>query len=363
MKMRNIIKFLLTVVISFAFIEAFITYTCISSPSKYEFGDKKLFQRMRSNNFILSQNEGFYIGTTNDYGYLGPSYKPRKDKNTFRIVLLGNSYVEAFQLYDEYSIRSILERDLTKFTNKKIEVLNFARSGYDFHQMYSYYELFAKDFEPDLVLFFVADYSMNPGKSFNYVDVVPKGDSVVLVKNFPDYDHSWKWKLKNEFIDRSSLISLFRGAADIASTDQVPKILFDKLYTPPAKDNNPYSESAKENPDIINGTSVNILKTLSREASGSKRFALVFYKPGIPQRYLQLADSLNVPYINAAPALEELTRKGIDPEYWPITHSRGHWNHLGHKTVGNVLVKDINRIYADELYSSQEFKFTASSNK
>ena len=41
------------------------------------------------------------------------------------------------------------------------------------------------------------------------------------------------------------------------------------------------------------------------------------------------------------PTLTQLKNEGIDPFYWKVTHTRGHWNHAGNKAVANTIAEDI----------------------
>lgn len=50
-----------------------------------------------------------------------------------------------------------MEQKLTKILNKKVEVLNFGRSGFDFADMYAYEERIVAPFHPNLVLYFLSE--------------------------------------------------------------------------------------------------------------------------------------------------------------------------------------------------------------
>ena len=55
-----------------------------------------------------------------------------------RIAVVGDSYVEAVQLFDKYNFMSVLQERLSQVTEASVEVLNFGRSGMDLRTMYIY---------------------------------------------------------------------------------------------------------------------------------------------------------------------------------------------------------------------------------
>ncbi len=88
---------------------------------------------------------------TNSYGFRGWDVPQEKTENTFRIAIIGDSYVEAFQVKAEEMISRVLEDQLNKSGKKRIEVLAFGVSGYGTIQEYFLYKNFIKPFHPDIV--------------------------------------------------------------------------------------------------------------------------------------------------------------------------------------------------------------------
>ncbi len=95
------------------------------------------------------------VHRTNAFGFLGDEITLEKEKGTFRILVLGDSFTEAFQVPREKNFCGQLQsylNDLPDKKYKKIEVLNAGVSGYSpLNHYLSFKREFAK-FKPDLVL-------------------------------------------------------------------------------------------------------------------------------------------------------------------------------------------------------------------
>ena len=96
---------------------------------------------------------------TNSHGMPGKERSIAKPKDVFRVVLLGDSFVEGFTTSEENSIAVKLEGLLNKSSMQKFEVLNFGCST--FSPSLEYYLLLnlAQKFQPDMVilLFHITD--------------------------------------------------------------------------------------------------------------------------------------------------------------------------------------------------------------
>jgi hypothetical protein len=77
-----------------------------------------------------------------------------KPPGTFRVLALGDSFVEAYSVALEDSVTRRLEKDLTR-PGCPIEVLNAGTGGYGTDQEYLYYTERAFRYEPDVVLLFL----------------------------------------------------------------------------------------------------------------------------------------------------------------------------------------------------------------
>tara|TARA_A100001035_G_scaffold279994_1_gene283419 strand:- start:606 stop:1781 length:1176 start_codon:yes stop_codon:yes gene_type:complete len=75
-------------------------------------------------------------------------------KNFFKIVLTGDSMVEALQVSEDYVFENITERNLENFINKDFRIFNLSKSGDGPLRQLVTLEEIGFDLDPDLVIFF-----------------------------------------------------------------------------------------------------------------------------------------------------------------------------------------------------------------
>ncbi len=126
----------------------------------------------------------------NSDGWRGPETTLKPPAGTFRIALLGDSYIEAFEVPFEATLGELLEERLTALRGTPVEVLNFGHGGYGTGQELLTLKHEVWKYSPDLVLLAVTtgnDISDNyrPLKRSDYVPYyVFQGDSLVLDSTF-----------------------------------------------------------------------------------------------------------------------------------------------------------------------------------
>jgi len=225
----NTILFLVSLLLSLALLDVFIDITGISDKSYNDVYDDIGRGRRAGVEFTIF-GEGFSIGSFNQYRYLGPGYGQEKPVNTIRIALLGDSFVEGFQVFDRSHFRRILEEELEDKGLNNIQILNFGRSGFDIGDMYAYNERFVKTFNPDISLFFISGGDLKP--LFNdplRLKVYHINDSLQIKEDFPpNYIIAFnrlKWLIQN-----STIFNMLNNGRKLAMEEGMLKILLDKLY-------------------------------------------------------------------------------------------------------------------------------------
>jgi hypothetical protein len=101
------------------------------------------------------RKEGEALVRINSDGMRDREHPKQKAPNTFRIAVLGDSYIEAFQVPFEESFCAVLERklrDCALLSGKNIEVLNFGVSGYGTAQELITLRDHVRQYSPDIVL-------------------------------------------------------------------------------------------------------------------------------------------------------------------------------------------------------------------
>lgn len=99
--------------------------------------------------YLLRQDRVIH---TNAFGMRDRPHSVEKPPGVFRIVLLGDSFMEAFQVDFEDALASLLEEQLARGTDREIEVINAAVSGWGTDQQLTWLKRYGLRFEPDLVL-------------------------------------------------------------------------------------------------------------------------------------------------------------------------------------------------------------------
>ena len=139
-----------------------------------------------------------YIQINRD-GFRHGERRPAKPPGTYRVAMLGDSFIEAFQVPDEQTFCAQLERCLQNcsvLADSNVEVLNFGVSGYGTAQELLMLRHYVWQYEPDLVLLAVfpgndlrnnsAELESYPVRPFYYL----QSGELVLDDSFrqhPDY--------------------------------------------------------------------------------------------------------------------------------------------------------------------------------
>lgn len=128
----NLLLFFGSLLFVFIILEILLRVLGISYPSFYQY-DKDLGSSLRPSAQGLWTKEGRAYIKISSHGLRDREHSYKKQKNTFRIAVIGDSYAEAFQISMEKTFWHILEQKLQKcrsLNGKKVEVINFGISGY-----------------------------------------------------------------------------------------------------------------------------------------------------------------------------------------------------------------------------------------
>ena len=89
---------------------------------------------------------------TNSIGMRDGEHAIQKDPKTYRIVILGDSFMEATQVEWADSLPALLEANLSDALHQPVEVINLAVSGWGTDVQLGYLERYGLAYRPDLVL-------------------------------------------------------------------------------------------------------------------------------------------------------------------------------------------------------------------
>jgi lysophospholipase L1-like esterase len=309
----------------------------------------------------------------NDDGLRGPAVSLDKPAGTFRIALLGDSFIEAFEVPYEKTVGEVLERRLSALRGTPVEVLNFGVGGYGTTQQLLTLRHEVWKYSPDLVLLAVTtgnDISDNyrPLRGADYVPYhIFRGTDLVLDNSFRTsraYQSRAAWTRRLlGLVQHSRLVQLLNRARHLwRKTERQQRNaggpgselgLRDEVHLPPATPD--WQEAWKVTEAVLG---------LMRDESRSKGtpFAIVTLTRGIqvtpvreekesilrqlgaedlyyPERRLaEFGEREGIPVLNLAPAMaEQAEQRQI---YFHAYRNRlgiGHWNEDGHQAAGELI--------------------------
>ena len=146
--------------------------------------------------------------TYNSLGWRDSEHSIHKPDYVFRILILGDSFMEAYTVDFKQSFASLLQSNLSE-KGHKVEVINMGVSGYGTLQEYQVFERYGRHYQPDLVLlaFNVMNDVQNNSPELNQVGKLPLLDpqqsnqwQIIPVdfKNIQDDFQKGKIKQQNE---------------------------------------------------------------------------------------------------------------------------------------------------------------------
>jgi lysophospholipase L1-like esterase len=96
-----------------------------------------------------------YVFRANKLGLRGPDIPLAKPAGTFRIVVLGDSFVAGYGVAEDHLLTALLERELSQHRTDpgaRVEVVNVGRVGTSTIRELDLYESLGRKFQPDLVI-------------------------------------------------------------------------------------------------------------------------------------------------------------------------------------------------------------------
>lgn len=133
----------------------------------------------------------------NSYGFNDKEYQLEKPNDTIRIIILGDSFVEATQVDLNNTFHKLLEKSLNTSLLRKVEVLSFGRGGASTCEEIQFFNSVAKKFNPDMVI--LATFAQNDIKDDSllfrndpslYRCYINKSDELVVLKPKQDYERA-----------------------------------------------------------------------------------------------------------------------------------------------------------------------------
>lgn len=320
------------------------------------------------------QSDGRSLVEINSDGLRGPEVALDHPPGTFRIALLGDSYIQAFEVPFGKTVGEVLERRLSALRKTPVEVLNFGVGGYGTSQELLTLQHEVWKYSPDLIVLAVTtgnDISDNyrPLKRVDYVPYhVFRGADLVLDSSFLNSkgyrSRALGTRMLQGAVQHSRLAQLFNRVRHLRRRGERQRELGggsperevglrDEVYLPPS------TPAWQEAWRVTEG-----LLRLMREEGRRNRtpFAVVTLTSGIqvtpvrekkdkflrqlgakdlyyPERRLsEFAKREGIPVFNLAPPMAKQAE--AHQVYFHSFGRRlgiGHWNERGHRAAGELI--------------------------
>src|SRR5882672_5326022 len=108
----------------------------------------------------------------NSAGLRDREHAVAKPEGVFRVLVLGDSFMEALQVPFEESFPSVVEHELSQGTGRRVEVVNASVSGWGTDDELTYLTRYGMQWKPDLILVAMTlhnDISDNLGEQFHTI--------------------------------------------------------------------------------------------------------------------------------------------------------------------------------------------------
>lgn len=313
------------------------------------------------------ENDHPITGRINSYGWRDKEWSLPKPQGSYRIAVLGDSFVEAFQVESNRTFLSLAEQQLNQKHNLKVELMNFGRAGATQSEELLILRNCTAKFSPDMVLLF-----FTPG---NDIDELRRETAGNLLRPFFNISEKGKlildasfsetrvFKIKTfikPFKQHSALISLIceRYNAYLIAKRAKTKTKSERY----GRGNLPkeikgYLSLCTDNPELEYLTSYQLNKILIKAMSEyckekGMQFMLIcvdiiVYIPENEKKYKEIDSTFNANFFeddleNYAKLLntEYLGLQRLFRRYYEsnsVDLHWGHWNYHGHKAVGEAL--------------------------
>lgn len=300
-------------------------------------------------------------GKINSLGWRSKERSLKKSANTFRIAVLGDSYVEAMQVEIDRTFLVLAENEINEETSKKFELWNFGLSGFTQTEEFLILQNELKKYAVDMVILFffpgndIDDIARKTAyyKNSRPFFTISKNQELILDTSFST---TLEFKVKcfmNIFKKHSALISLIAERYNVfrqMRSEQRNKIEtkitgYLSLFT--SHPDRIYLENYKLNKRLI--------QAMAEYCRGEKiKFMLVccdvYFNPRIEQEYKKIdstfdkyffeddlqhfSQSVKIEYLGLQRIFSNAsTLTGLTYHWSP----GGHWDYQGHGLVATAL--------------------------
>lgn len=325
--------------------------------------DSTIGYRLRPGARYHWSDEGRSEGRINHHGWRDREHDLAKPPGMVRIVVIGDSYVEALQVPQDSAFTALLERDLGS-RGRRCEVVALGRSGMGTTEEYLTYRHWGAQYDPDVVavLFVMNDFTDNTkGLDPSYIRpyFVERGDSLELDTSFL-LTPGFRARARLDALKaRSSLVS---WAAKAWNNMQQTRAIR-KMVARTTRDQVEFEFDRRTPPDSVAAFRIT-RRILARFAEEVRKDGLRFvvfvagtarqedagslaaaerspaYDRDRPQRFLEACGAADGYEVMAlTPAFRAASAAGGGP-YWHVAKAGyAHWNERGHALAAREMAR------------------------
>ncbi len=296
---------------------------------------KKLIPGARMNDF----GDGFHLGRVNAYGYFGPAY-PAARSPALRVALVGDSYVAGGYVFDAHGLRGVLESELDARLDRRVEVLNFGRTAIDFRKAVLIYERLASEFKPDIVVLVLSANDLTRSdRALGPTFTLDAGSELVVDDDFL-VSRQYRWARRIDLPQRFAVVNMALRMVQLHQAGRTPVRLLDKLAKPLGFGQTaPTSVERREQPDALFPLNGALVERLVGQPDAP--WFVVANRTELPDHYSKMFAAAGIEQIDLRPPLEAMREEGLDPNYWPVSKTQGHWNHSACRRVAVHLARQL----------------------
>lgn len=314
----------------------------------------------------FKENDHPITGKFNKYGFRDREWSLEKPPNTYRIAVLGDSYVEAIQVESENTFLSLAMKALNNNGRIKVELMNFGQSGFTQTEELIILKNKGIQFSPDMVILVFV-----PG---NDIDDISKATAPSNFRSFYHFGSNGELMLDTSF-NKTLTFKIKAFISPLKNYSALVSFILErynvyvsskrKRVEPTQNTIDGYLSLATNNPAPEFLKSYNQCKLLIRAMADfcferKIKFMLVTindgdtYLPEVEKKYKSInatfnasffeddlreyAKSLNIEYLGLQSIFRESYKNSGVLLHW------GHWNYQGHQIVAEALYDKLNKI-------------------
>tara|TARA_B110000908_G_C10242895_1_gene447057 strand:+ start:1463 stop:2503 length:1041 start_codon:yes stop_codon:yes gene_type:complete len=337
--MKKTVANIIILVLSVLALDIYLSAVGAVSLSEYEFNPKTGIRFRNFDNQIIF-NEGFAIKSYNSKELYNDDNSTKK---SFRIALVGDSYVKSDQVFERHHFGQIMKNNLAIET--PIEVLNYGYNGSDLKQMYITQKVIVDPTNPDLILYFLSNQDLQVN-SFNdplLPQISDSGNKLEIVCDFPE-QISKSYQVTNTIKQHSSIVNLALNSIKQYKTNGILPALLGKFYYQPSLSEKDQLHKDSGHSKTPSTEVSHLMEKIIQDIDESKVIFVNRDKAKLSNDILALIKANNIPLIDLSPALGDSINNQSNYYYWKVSDQTGHWNKKAHQEIGTYLASELNKI-------------------